>query len=371
MRPLNRFLIGVSFEQDIVSATLLKDSQTLARLSLGLRPGQARDLLLNQLIRSALLEAKIQGPIELQVVLVEDPELEVKTKSRLSFWPKLRPRPVQVLGSKLVRKLLKTPGSEAFQIQKISWKEIPFAKAWALDSFAQIQTRDAAIWLFPNDVFRQTELWIGHKGVDPVSSFSKAWELNLLLQAMCRFCGFTESRGEHQFMSLAGLGEPRFVEQIKALVEVDESSGFFNVDMSIVEPALQELPNWHDWEQLFGGEARDLSKPVSVRELDMACSFELVLKELFLNFGKSIRRDLGSSHLVISGNTTFSRLAFRVLSESGLFDKVVLNAEDLNLTLSRGAALSARSELAGPVEKVWPKLFGVKSLDSPRVSLDV
>ena len=146
--------------------------------------------------------------------------------------------------------------------------------------------------------------------------------LGLLYSAFTYQAGFKVNSGEYKVMGLAPYGEPRFVDAIYAhLIDLREDGSFtldqryFNylTGLTMTSPAFDEL---------FGGPPRVPESPLTQREMDLACSIQVVCEEIILRMAKALHRDTGASDLCMAGGVALNAVANGRLLREGPFDRI-------------------------------------------------
>jgi carbamoyltransferase len=146
--------------------------------------------------------------------------------------------------------------------------------------------------------------------------------LGLLYSAFTYQAGFKVNSGEYKVMGLAPYGEPRFVDAIyNKLIDLREDGSFtldqryFNylTGLTMTSPAFDEL---------FGGPPRVPESPLTQREMDLACSIQVVCEEIILRMAKALHRDSGARDLCMAGGVALNAVANGRLLREGPFERI-------------------------------------------------
>ena len=156
-----------------------------------------------------------------------------------------------------------------------------------------------------------------HNEIKLVKKTTFPHSLGILYQAMTQFVGFKEYGEEYKFMGLAAYGEPNFVEKIRKLVKFDYEN-LFRLDLMYFKHqkigfSFNFETSSPKYENLFSKEMEDLlgpslddSKKIGKREMDIACSTQIVFEEIVLKILNSLRKEYNNDNLVLSGGCSFN-----------------------------------------------------------------
>lgn len=140
--------------------------------------------------------------------------------------------------------------------------------------------------------------------------------LGLLYSAFTYFTGFKVNSGEYKVMGLAPYGEPKYVSGIKDnLLEIrDDGSIRMNHDYFGYSQGLR-MTN-RAFAKLFGGRPRQPEAKITQREMDLACSIQVITEEVMLKMTKFAHRETGLKKLCMAGGVALNCVANgRVLRE--------------------------------------------------------
>lgn len=140
--------------------------------------------------------------------------------------------------------------------------------------------------------------------------------LGLLYSAVTYYLGFRVNSGEYKVMGLAPYGEPRYVDEVLELVDVQEDGSFtMNLKYFAYHYGLR-MTSRH-FAELFGGPRRAPESPLEQKHKDIAASIQAVTEEILLRMANHLHRETGLSHLCMAGGVALNSVANgRILRET-------------------------------------------------------
>jgi carbamoyltransferase len=194
--------------------------------------------------------------------------------------------------------------------------------------------------------------------------------LGLLYSAFTAFLGFEVNEGEYKVMGMAPYGRPRFVEEVRKLIDVSPD-GAFALNLEYFEFQHSTTRTYSDaFVKLFGAprppeglfftEASGFpsyfgEKPSNYTQLaeanqryaDLAASIQAVTEDTLLTMAKGACERAGTTKLCMAGGVALNSVANgRILREAGITDLFVQPAAgDSGAAL--GAALFAHHQVLG------------------------
>jgi carbamoyltransferase len=194
--------------------------------------------------------------------------------------------------------------------------------------------------------------------------------LGLLYSAFTAFLGFEVNEGEYKVMGMAPYGRPRFVEQVRKLINVG-SDGSFSLNLEYFAFQRSTTRTYSDAfvklfgaprpvESLFFTEASGFpsyfgEKPTNYAELsaanqryaDLAASIQAVTEETLLTMARGACERAGTTKLCMAGGVALNSVANgRILREAGVTDLFIQPAAgDSGAAL--GAALFVHHQVLG------------------------
>ena len=146
--------------------------------------------------------------------------------------------------------------------------------------------------------------------------------LGLLYSTFTYHAGFKVNSGEYKVMGLAPYGKPVYVDAIyKHLIDLKEDGSFkMNMDYFDYNTGLKMTND--KFSELFGGPAREPETNLTQREMDLACSVQVVTEEIVLRMARHIRKETGMKNLVLAGGVALNCVANGILLREKIFDDI-------------------------------------------------
>ena len=184
-------------------------------------------------------------------------------------------------------------------------------------------------------------------GVGKGNHISILWQqrfphsLGLLYSAFTYYTGFRVNSGEYKLMGLAPYGRPAYVDRIyRHLIDL-RPDGSFRLNMDYFG-FLDELRMTNSaFEQEFGGPPRAPESEITRREMDLACSIQVVTEEIMLRMARAARRETGEENLVMAGGVALNCVANGAIQRSKLFKNIWIQPAAGDAGGALGAALFA------------------------------
>ncbi|HLU10671.1 MAG TPA: carbamoyltransferase [Oceanobacillus sp.] len=201
--------------------------------------------------------------------------------------------------------------------------------------------------------------------------------LGLLYSAFTALLGFQVNDGEYKVMGMAPYGQPRYVDKIMRVVELNPSDGSFrlNMDYFSFHHSTQHTYN-RRFIELFGearqpsddfftaaiDPARAAAEPSTAERnqyyADLAASIQCVLEEALITIGRYLHQQTGLNKLVMAGGVALNTSAnYRLLRETP-FDEIYIQPAAGDDGGALGAALWAYHVVLGkPRNWVMPNAY--------------
>lgn len=194
--------------------------------------------------------------------------------------------------------------------------------------------------------------------------------LGLLYSAFTAFLGFEVNDGEYKVMGMAPFGQPRYVDKVKRLVELDGDGSFrLNLDYfsfhyspdrtyndKFVElfgpPRDPKLPFFvpdHGYPAYLGSRPENHAALATLnsRYADIAASIQAVTEEALLGMARHVHRDTGLTRLCLAGGVALNSVANgRILRETP-FEELYVQPSAGDGGAALGAALWAYHVVLG------------------------
>lgn len=140
--------------------------------------------------------------------------------------------------------------------------------------------------------------------------------VGLLYTAATVFLGFHAHGGEGKTMGLAGYGQPRFLPELRRIVEVKDDGSF-----RINPTYFRYRRGGQMWSRRLTsilGPARKAGEPLTSRHHDIAASFQALLEEILVKAATHLQRETKAENLCLAGGVALNCVANKkILDESG------------------------------------------------------
>ena len=186
--------------------------------------------------------------------------------------------------------------------------------------------------------------------------------LGLLYSAFTAFLGFEVNEGEYKVMGMAPFGDPKYVDQVYEVVNVDDEGGF-ELDMDYFSFHYSSEKTFNKkFEKLFG-EPRDPKanfftdasgypsyfgdKPSDYDEIakqnqyyaDIAASIQVVTEQIMVKMANYAYKETGLKHLCMAGGVALNSVANRKILSQSPFEDIYIQPAAGDGGASTGAAL--------------------------------
>ena len=176
--------------------------------------------------------------------------------------------------------------------------------------------------------------------------------LGLLYLAITQFLGFEKYGDEFKVMGLAAYGEPRYVRDIAALVDL-KPDGRFALDLSYFRHWNDGVAmTWDDGEPTIGrvftpkleallGPARREGEPLDERHEAIAASVQAVFEDATMHVLRHVQRATGATRLCLAGGCAMNSVANGKIRERTAFRDVFVQPAAGDDGTALGAAFHA------------------------------
>jgi carbamoyltransferase len=148
--------------------------------------------------------------------------------------------------------------------------------------------------------------------------------LGLLYEQVTQYLGFLHSSDEYKVMALASYGEPRYLEEFRRIVHVDDRGNY-----SVERVSLAEL----------FGPPRSRGGPMEQRHFDIARSLQKALEETVLRMVTWLHRETGLANLCMAGGVALNCVMNARVRDEGPFENVWVQPAAGDAGTALGAAL--------------------------------
>src|SRR5579863_6046177 len=134
-----------------------------------------------------------------------------------------------------------------------------------------------------------TSGWRGEGGeFEPLWEIGFPHSLGMLYSAFTQHAGFRVNSGEYKLMGLAPFGEPRYVQAIYDHVVDLKADGSYRLNLEFFDYCVGSTMTSARFGELFDGRARLPEEPVTQRDMDLACSIQIVTDEIVLRLARTL-----------------------------------------------------------------------------------
>jgi carbamoyltransferase len=146
--------------------------------------------------------------------------------------------------------------------------------------------------------------------------------LGLLYSAFTYQAGFKVNSGEYKLMGLAPFGTPRYVDRIYSDVLKLNEDGSFTLDQRFFDYRGGLRMTNRNFDRLFDGPPRQPEGPLTQREMDLACSVQVVCEEIVLRMARHVHEKTGLDNLCMAGGVALNAVANGRLMREGPFRQI-------------------------------------------------
>jgi carbamoyltransferase len=163
--------------------------------------------------------------------------------------------------------------------------------------------------------------------------------LGMLYSAFTYYAGFRVNSGEYKLMGLAPYGKPRYVDLIlNRLVKVMEDGSLW-IDMTYFDYGRGLTMTSSRFHELFGGPPRAPEAIITVKEMDLAASIQVVCEQVMLRAARHLHGRTGVANLVMAGGVALNCVANGRLLREGPFENIWVQPAAGDAGGALGAAL--------------------------------
>jgi len=186
-----------------------------------------------------------------------------------------------------------------------------------------------------------TSAWWGQdKDITPLGEIPIPHSLGLLYSAFTYYTGFKVNSGEYKVMGLAPYGEPKYAKVIYDHLIDLKPDGTFRLNMDYFNYCTGLTMVNGRFETLFGGPPRQPEAPLTQREMDLACSIQVVMEEAMLRLARTIKRETHGEYLCLAGGVALNCVGNGRIWREGLFKGIWIQPAAGDAGGSLGAALA-------------------------------
>jgi carbamoyltransferase len=147
--------------------------------------------------------------------------------------------------------------------------------------------------------------------------------LGLLYSAFTYYLGFKVNSAEYKVMGLAPYGVPRYVDQVRQLIDIKDD-GSFEMDMRYFSyhHGLRMVNG--RFSKLFGGPPREGESKLEQRHKDIAASVQKVTEEIMLKMASYLHRETKMENLCLAGGVALNCVANGRILREGPFKELFI-----------------------------------------------
>jgi carbamoyltransferase len=187
--------------------------------------------------------------------------------------------------------------------------------------------------------YATTSVWTGRgKDLKCIKEIKFPHSLGLLYSAFTYFLGFKVNSGEYKVMGLAPYGKPKYVDEVKRLIQL-MPDGSFALDLRCFKYFAGDVPVSKEFEEIFGIKRRNPESRIKQVHCDVAHSLQVVLEQAMINICRGIRSDTGLENLCLAGGVALNCVATGKLIREEIFDNIWVQPASGDAGGALGAAL--------------------------------
>lgn len=186
--------------------------------------------------------------------------------------------------------------------------------------------------------YATTCLWkASGNSILPLQTLSFPHSLGLLYSAFTAFLGFRVNEDEYKVMGLSAYGKPKYLPQIKKIIDVKED-GSFRLNLSYFS-FRETFQMWNkNFEQLFG-KPRQSKQPITQVHKNLAASIQIFIEDVYFKLLNHLYTLSPSANVCISGGVALNALANGKIYKNTPFKNVFIYGPAGDNGAAIGAAL--------------------------------
>lgn len=302
------------------------------------------------------------------VVYYEKPFLKFERllETYLTYAPKgfksyLRAIPVWIKEKLFIKKTILKELDNAFDCGEDFQQRLRFTghhQSHAASAFFPSPFNDASILCLDGvGEWATTTVWKGEKNrVTPQWEINFPHSIGLLYSAFTYYTGFRVNSGEYKLMGLAPYGEPEYVSLIKDNLIDIKPDGTFRLNMAYFGYATDLTMTNDNFHSLFKGPPRKPESELTLKEMNIARSIQVVTEEIVMRLAKTLRKEMDSNNLCLSGGVALNCVANGKLSTEKIFDHIWVQPAAGDAGGALGAALLVWHEYLGQKRETDQKI---------------
>lgn len=170
--------------------------------------------------------------------------------------------------------------------------------------------------------------------------------LGLLYSTITSYLGFSVNSGEYKVMGLAPYGEPSYVPQIRAMVEMQQG-GQYRLNMKYFDFLKKNRMYSDEVPELFGQPPRQPESEISGFHKNVARSLQVVLEEILMEKVSYLYNEVPVDNLCLAGGVALNCVANGKILKEGPFKHLFVQPAANDAGGAMGAAALAYVHLTG------------------------
>ncbi len=194
--------------------------------------------------------------------------------------------------------------------------------------------------------------------------------LGLLYSAFTAFLGFEVNEGEYKVMGMAPFGDPKYVDQVYEVVNVDEEGGFeldmdyfsfhYSSDKTFTkkfeklfgkprDPKAEFFTDASGYPSYFGDKPDDYDEIAKQNQYyaDIAASIQVVTEQIMVKMANYAYNETGLKYLCMAGGVALNSVANRKILAQTPFEEIYIQPAAGDGGASTGAALYCYHAMLG------------------------
>jgi carbamoyltransferase len=147
--------------------------------------------------------------------------------------------------------------------------------------------------------------------------------IGLLYSAITYYIGFKVNSAEYKVMGLAPYGEPKYMDQMRNLIEL-APDGSFRLNMKYFNYEFGSRMTGKAIETLFGQPTRTPESPLTQFHKDIARSLQEITDDAMLHIAKHAKELTGSEYLCMAGGVALNCVSNGKILRSGMFKDIFI-----------------------------------------------
>jgi len=170
--------------------------------------------------------------------------------------------------------------------------------------------------------------------------------LGLLYSTLTSYLGFEVNEGEYKVMGLAPYGQPRYLDQMRALLTL-QKGGSYRLNMEYFDFLKGEKMFTERLATLFGQPPRAPESEISPFHQDVARSLQVLLEEVLLAKARYLHSRVPSENLCMAGGVALNCVANSRILREGPFSRLFVQPAASDAGGAIGAAAIAHARMTG------------------------